>query len=42
MVDKLDIITYATDDELRAAYWFARRCNQWRVARLCRLELATR
>lgn len=41
-MERLDVIAYATDDELRRAYWFARRCNQWKTARLCRLELATR
>jgi hypothetical protein len=38
----LDVIAYATDAELLAAYRFACRCNQWKTARLIRLELATR
>lgn len=42
MVDQLDLITYATDDELRRAYRFARRCNQWRVCHRIRAELAMR
>ena len=41
-MERINLIAYATDDELRAAYRFARRCNQWKTARLCRLELATR
>ena len=42
MVDQLNLIAYASDDELQRAYRFARRCNQWKTARLIRLELATR
>lgn len=42
MMECLDVIAYATDDELARAYRFARRCNQWKVCRLIRLELATR
>lgn len=42
MVDQLNLIAYATDDELQRAYRFARRCNQWNVARLIKAELATR
>lgn len=39
---QLDVIAFATDAELQAAYRFARRCNQWNVVRLIRLELANR
>ena len=42
MMERLDLIAYATDDELHRAYRFARRCNQWNVARLIKAELATR
>lgn len=42
MVDQLNLIAYASDDELRAAYRFARRCNQWRVCHMIKTELATR
>lgn len=42
MMERLDLIAYATDDELRAAYRLARRCNQWRVCHLIKTELATR
>lgn len=42
MVDQLNLIAYATDDELQRAYRFARRCNQWRACHMIRLELATR
>lgn len=38
----LDIIAHASDDELQRAYRFARRCNQWKTARLIRLELDRR
>lgn len=41
-MERLDIIAYATDDDLQRAYRVARRCNQWKVCRLIRLELATR
>lgn len=42
MVDQLNIIAYATDDELVRAYRVARRCNQWRICYLIRGELVTR
>lgn len=41
-MERLDLIAYATDDELARAYRFARRCNQWKVCHRIRLELATR
>lgn len=42
MVDRLDLIAYATDADLLRALRFARRCNQWKIARLIRLELERR
>ena len=41
-MERLDLIAYATDDELQRAYRFARRCNQWRVCHMIKTELATR
>ena len=41
-MERLDIIAYATDADLLRALRFARRCNQWKTARLIRLELDRR
>lgn len=42
MIERLDIIAYATDEELARAERFARRCNQWTLVYRIKAERATR